>query len=419
MRLRKSIILVLLFLVCTLSQRTYAQPLNPLISFSVESCSLDEALEKLFAEYELNVAFSKAELHSIHIEGYSCSYKSVEEVLSDLLRGTGYGFKKVGKQYVIRKDQKIIAEEPETSEPALTLPEEVVVQKTDTLINKTADTIRIIDTVRHIVTVMRYDTVVQVETQHDTVYSVKYKGLELPWPSFRDNGWYLSPSLTLSKMNLEYNTLETENSIQIAPVSAYAVGLDFGYKYKRLNVGLSLAYKSMKYSVSFDHSIAEGDYYVNDTLDTYYVVYPSGDTTYHYILDSTYIPLTTTNYDFRDVNRIDYLSLGLFVSLDMVKLDYFRLFAKAGLSADLPLACSGSYFVAEAPYQYEIKKDQAESVRLAWLGGLGLGWKLGNHFELVPEVHYRQMVGSPYRADLPIDMRLHFWDFRLGLTYYF
>ena len=111
----------------------------------------------------------------------------------------------------------------------------------------------------------------------------------------------------------------------------------------------------MKYSVSFGHSIAEGDYYVNDTLDTYYVVYPTGDTTYHYILDSTYIPLTITNYAYRDVNRMDYLSLGLFVSLDVVKLDYFRLFAKMGLTADLPVACSGSYFIEEEPYQYEIQ----------------------------------------------------------------
>ena len=54
-----------------------------------------------------------------------------------------------------------------------------------------------------------------------------------------------------------------------------------------------------------------------------------------------------------------------------------------------------------------------------WFGGLGLGFKVGNHFELVPEVHYRQMIGSPYRADFPMDMRLRFWDFRLGLTYYF
>lgn len=95
------------------------------------------------------------------------------------------------------------------------------------------------------------------------------------------------------------------------------------------------------------------------------------------------------------------------------------MFVKAGLSADFPLVCSGSYFIAEAPYQETITKAQAETIKLTYFGGLGLGLKVGNHFELVPEVHYRQMSGSPYRADYPLDMRLHFWDFRMGLNYYF
>ena len=419
MRIQKTIILAALFLACTLFQKTYAQPLNPLISFSVESCNLDEALEKLFAEYELNVAFSKAELSKIRIEGYSCSYKSVEEVLSDLLKGTGYGFKKVGKQYVIRKNLQIVLEEPVNQESAITPPEEVIVQKTETVVSKTADTVRIIDTMIYIRTVMRYDTVVQVETRHDTVYTVKYKGVEFPWPSFRDNGWFIAPSLTISSLKLKYDFSEMEDPVQIVPISAYGVGLDAGYKHKQLSVGMSLAYKSLKYNFSFDHTLVDGDYYVNDTLDTYYVVHPAGDTTYQYILDSTYIPLTTTIFAYRDVNRIDYLSLGLFASVDFVKLDYFRMFAKAGISADFPVVCSGSYITAEMPYHEEITKDQTESVKLAWFGGLGFGFKVGNHFELVPEARYRQMVGSPYRAGFPMDMRLSFWDFRLGLTYYF
>ena len=419
MKIQKSIILVALFLACTWFQKVYAQPLNPLISFSVESCSLDEALEKLFAEYELNVAFSKAELSKIHIESYSCSYKSVEEVLADLLKGTGYGFKKVGKQYVIRKNLDPVTEPAVIQEPVTTPIEEIVIQKTDTVVNRTADTVRIIDTITRIRSVMRYDTVVQVETKHDTIYAVKYKGVAFPWPSFKDNGLFFSPSLTVSSLGMKYDFSEMENPVQIVPISAYGIGLDGGYKYKRLSVGMSLAFKSLKYNFAFDRSITEGDYYVNDTLDSYYVVHPAGDTTYQYILDSTYIPLTTTNFAYRDVNRIDYLSLGLFASADFVKLEYFRLFAKAGFSVDFPLACMGSYIVAEMPYHEEISKDQTESVRLTWFGGLGFGFKVGNHFELVPEVHYRQMVGSPYRADFPMDLRLRFWDFRLGLTYYF
>ena len=402
-----------------LSQKVFAQPINPLISFSVESCNLDEALEKLFAEYELNVAFSKAELSKIRIDGYTCSYKSVEEVLSDLLKGTGYGFKKVGKQFVIRKSLNIVAEPPVNQKPEVAPPEEVVVIKTDTVVNKLADTVRIIDTMTRIRTVMRYDTIVQVETRTDTVYAVKYQGVAFPWPSFKDNGWFVSPALTLSYLRLKYDFSKMDEPVLLMPISAYGIGVDGGYKHDKVSVGMSLAYKSVKYNFSFDHNIIDGDYYVNDTLDTYYVVHPMGDTTYHYIIDSTYVPPTTTNFTYRDVNRIEYLSLGLFASFDFLKKEYLRLFVKAGLTADFPVACSGSYVVTEMPYHDEITKNQAETVKLSWFGGLGLGFKAGNHFEVVPEVHYRQMVGSPYCADFPMDMRFRFWDFRLGLTYYF
>lgn len=421
MRVTKIIILAASLVTFALFQKAYAQPLNPLISFSVESCSLDEALEKLFAEYELNVAFSKAELSKIHIESYSCNYKSVEEVLADLLNGTDYDFKKVGKQYVIRKIQRIVPTPPDDPELAATPPEEEVVVKTEMVTNKTADTIHIIDTVQLIRTVMRYDTVVEVkhEVIHDTVYSVKYKGLTFPWPSFKDNGWFIAPAVTLSKLGLTPNYAALDYPIELVPVAAYSVGMDAGYQYQRLGVGVSLSYKSFKYSFSFDQSITEGDYYVNDTLDTYYVVHPSGDTTYQYILDSTYIPLTTTNFAYQDVNRVDYLSLGLFASFDFLRFNYFRMFVKAGFSADFALSCPGSYLLSEAPFHESIVKDQVESIRFAYFGGLGMGFKAGDHFEIVPEVRYRQMIGAPYRQDFPLEMKLHYWDFRLGLSYYF
>lgn len=427
MRLHKSTIFILLFLAFLFPREAFSQPLNPLISFSVESCNLDEALEKLFAEYELNVVFSKAELSHIRIEGYTCSYKSVEEVLTDLLRGTGFGFKKVGKQYVIRKDLPAPPENNDTPQETIVVPPEPPLQepttvvKQDTVVNRTADTVRIIDSVLMIRTVMRYDTVIEVkhEVKHDTVYAVKYKGLNFLWPSFKDNGWFITPSLTLSSMNNAYNDEALDNPIALAPVSAYGLGMDADYKYNRLGVGMSLSYKSIKYSFSFDQCVTEGDYYVNDTLDTYYVVHPSGDTTYQYILDSTYIPLTTTNFAYSDVNSIDYLSLGVFASIDFLKFNYFRLFAKAGLSADFALTCSGSYVMAEAPYHERMTKDDVEQVRLTYFGGLGMGFKAGNHFEIVPEVRYRLMSGSPYRSSFPMDMKLRYWDFRLGLSYYF
>lgn len=417
-------IMALLVFCFALPKSSQAQSFNPLISFSVESCTLDKALEKLFADYELNVAFSKAELSKIRIESYSCSYKSVEEVLSDLLKGTDYGFKKIGKQYVIKKNQQLV----NVPEATITQPAEphveVVKPKTDSVVPKAGEVIRIFDTVQVIKTVMRYDTVVKIqhEVKTDTVYTVKYQGWHIPWPKFRDNGWFITPSVTLSSASFKHEggMPEPENgSIDVTPSFAYGVGLDGGYKHNRLSVGMNLSYRSVRYRFLLEQTVFDGDYYVNDTLDTYYTVHPAGDTTYQYILDSTYVPLTTTQYAYRDVNRLDYLSVGLFASFDFVKMEHFRAFAKAGVSLDFLVGYAGSLNATAAPFHAPIAKEQVEPTRISYYGGLGVAFKVANRIELVPEVHYRVTNGSLYRADFPFDMKMRMWDFRLGLTYYF
>ena len=417
-------LLFLFFFALALPQRAQAQSFNPLISFSVESCSLDKALEKLFADYELNVAFSKAELSKIRIESYSCSYKSVEEVLTDLLKGTGYGFKKIGKQYVIKKNQQLVNEPETTITPPADPRTEVVKPKRDTVVSKTGDTIRIYDSVQIIKTVMRYDTIVKVEReiQTDTVYEVKYQGWQIPWPKFRNNGWFITPSVTLASAQFKHKKdmpAPENGSVDVTPSLVYGLGLEGGYKHNRLSGGMSLGYRSVRYRFLLEQTLYSGDYYVNDTLDTYYVVHPEGDTTYQYILDSTYIPLTTTNYAYRDVNRLDYLSIGLFAAYDFVKMEHFRAFVKAGASMDFLVGQAGSLNTTESPFHAPITKEQVESIRFSYYGGLGVAWKVANRIEFVPEVHYRLTNGSLYRADFPFDMKMRLWDFRLGLTYYF
>ena len=421
-------LLFLLLFAVTLPKEAKAQSFNPLISFSVESCTLDKALEKLFAEYELNIAFSKAEMSKIRIEKYSCSYKSVEEVLTDLLKGTDYGFKKIGKQYVIKKNQLLVNDPTATITPPAEQQTEVVEPIQDVVLNKTGDTIHIVDSLTIIRTVMRYDTVYDtvVEVKHelrtDTVYEVKYKGWQIPWPKFKDNGWFITPSVTLAMAMFrhEHELPQLDNgSVALTPSFVYAVGLDGGYKHKRLSVGMNLAYRSVRYRFLLEKTDYDGDYYVNDTLDTYYTVHPAGDTTFQYILDSTYVPLTTTNYAYRDVNQLDYLNVGVFVAFDFVRLEHFRAFVKAGASLDFLVGYAGSLNANESPYHAPIEKSQIEPRRLSYYGGLGVAFKIVNRVELVPEVHYRVTNGSLYRADFPYDLKMHSVDFRLGLTYYF
>ena len=131
------------------------------------------------------------------------------------------------------------------------------------------------------------------------------------------------------------------------------------------------------------------------------------------------MPLTTTHYAYRDINRLDYLNVGLFATFDFIRLEHFRAFVKAGASLDFLVNQGGSLCSGESPYHAPIAKEQVESNRFSYYGGLGVAFKIVNRVELVPEVHYRVTHGSLYRADTPFDMTMRLWDYRLGLTYYF
>ena len=54
-----------------------------------------------------------------------------------------------------------------------------------------------------------------------------------------------------------------------------------------------------------------------------------------------------------------------------------------------------------------------------YLLGIGAALKVGERLELVPELAYRRYVGSLYKTDYPISLKMQSFVLKLGLTYYF
>lgn len=182
---------------------------------------------------------------------------------------------------------------------------------------------------------------------------------------------------------------------------------------------MSLSYRSVKYRFLLNEVVYDGDYYVNDTLDMYYVVHPEGDTSYQYILDSTYIPLTTTHYSYRDMNQLGYLGVGVFATFDFWKNNHIRMFLKSGAQIDFLVSYAGSFNTEEMPFYAPITREQAAPYKSSYYAGFGAAFKLVNRVELVPEVSYHWTSGSLYAAEFPYALKKQAWQLKLGLTYYF
>ena len=102
-----------------------------------------------------------------------------------------------------------VPEYPEnhTNDPAV--PEVVENHKVDTVLNRSADTLRIFDTLFVTRILIQRDTVVKQKTviEHDTAFVRKRNPIAFNWPSFRNNGWFANVSYEHSWENLKQKTV--------------------------------------------------------------------------------------------------------------------------------------------------------------------------------------------------------------------
>ncbi len=407
-----------LFVVCMISfmpAKLLCQNVSEPISFSVRNTTLDRALEKLYTDFQVNVAFSKAELSKIDIDHYSAKNKSIDVILGELLEESGYTYKRIGNQYVVRKSKKTVPveEDPEEKEP----------------LQRQVDTFRVVDTVVKIKTVLKHDTIVNYETivRHDTVFFVKRFWNQ--GKNYKANGWFLNGSVesgnghfSTSSSDPSYDALYAlqDSAVNLHPFSVFGMYFGAGRKNDRFTVGASLSYKSVKYRFAMDRAIGHQAYYLQDTLDTYYVINPSGtDTAYFYVIDSTYQPEQWTIYSYRDLNRLSYLGLDVYASYDIVSHNVWRLFATVGATTDFLVSASGSVFSAEAPYYNKDLGNEIAPIKCSLYLGVGAGFKVSRRVELLPEFSFRTRLGSLYRNDYPVNLHQYQWGVKFGLNYYF
>ncbi len=385
------------------------------ISFSVRDCSLDIVMEKLFKEHQVNVAFSKSELSETNVMNYSASNKLVSQVIADLLKGSGFVYKKIGSQYVIIKGE---------SQP---VPPRVEREKEETVTQP--DTIVVVDTIYQIQKVLQHDTIVKYETvlKHDTMYIVKRF-----WNQnrrFKANGWFLALSaaggngyFTTKSSAPAYRELYElhDSAVNLKPFSNLELSAGGGHRQGRFTFGASLSYRSQRYRFMLDREIRHGGYFLNDTTEVFYVVNgASFDTVFYYVIDSTYQPEERILYEYRDMNRMQYMGLNVYMAFDVIEKTYWRMYVKAGVSAEFLLSASGSVFATEAPFHVRTLNREMALFKASSFVGIGAGIKIYKRFEVLPEVSLHYYFGSLYRHKYPVDLRQFLWNARVGLNYYF
>lgn len=412
------------------------------INFKVDGCSLDVALEKLYKDYGINLAFNRAELSNVMVGSYSAEAATLEQVLTSLLADTGFAFKKIGSQYVIRKSS---VAKPSSSVPMSNPSSESTPKPRPQSTTKKSeahiaipDTIRVVDTIIKKEIVYRTDTIREKEIvlQTDTVVVYKYASSRIK--KLRRNIFSndyshhkdFSVSLSVSQNTAFYGdhlTNATEywyefykKSFKNYSFNNFSAKVNGAYNYNRFQIGVGISFSSFQRQLDFRREIVVGDYFEMVLLDSYYTYDPiSNDTLFYYIYDSTYVPRQEYVIEYNDINRLGYLGLIADIAYCYYSDDNIKLYVKGGVGASFLLYFNGSLISTEEPFLCIDKTDNIQKFKVNAMVGLGARVTLNEQVELVPEISYHNYFGSVYTKDSPVRSHIDAISLGVGLIYYF
>lgn len=403
------------------------------VSVDFEQVKLSQALDYLYDHYQLNIAFSKPDDTQDAVVSFKASEQTVEQVLDGLMSNTVFTFRKMGSQYVVFKKGDS-AQTTNSSEPEdLSKPDVAVVGSIPDTIVKYKTRYQI-DTLIHTDTITRVDTVVVF----DTVTIFKEKAAEgkgrikalrtdiFDQDARRRQGFavhlYYGGLLSwIDNMSSDESSTELATIWDRAEATSFrskTAGLNMVFNQPKFCVNAGISYTDISHRFQYSKIDLIGGNFLVDTLDAYYAI--SGiDTTWFYVTDSAYVPLSERRFDFLDMNHFGILEVQLGLGYTFLQFPGVRVYAKGGVGLGFLINYSGSA-IANDEKQLAVSAEdvEAESFRLSFNAGIGGRFRISDAFDLVPEINYLSYPGSVLK-DYPVKRQVSAVSFRIGLMYYF
>lgn len=420
-KLHKKIIFVFFIFFLIVNQEAVAQSENK-INFSVKNVSLVQALEKLYSENKVNIAFSNSDINPNTKVTCSAENKTIEEILQNILPADEYIFQKIGNQYVIlRKNTKSQEKKTEKdSNPIITTDTvEKIVIKTDTIIR--------IDTLTKVDTLVIHDTVTIFKEAPAALKRNKIKNLRSDifyLDQRREKGFALQASYSQHltfynyKNESQYTDLVDTYEDAIKPsLRSCQISVGGIYFLKRFSSSLDITISSLRHKFNYSQSFVEGGFYRIDTLDTYYTI-GSNDTIWQFVTDSVYVPREEKDWSYRDINSFLYLGLQLNVAFDVIHQENVKIYAKAGLGLNYLIYYSGTVIQPnESKNTILLKDSDLQKINLSYNFGVGGRFSIAQNFDLITEINYFKYT-RPVVKDFLLDINFQGVGLKLGLIYY-
>lgn len=394
------------------------------VSLSVSNVPVTIALDRLSVNCGVTFSYNPDQLKAEKAVTVNFIDKPFHEVLAAILPPDRFGYKLSGNQVVLYKLKP--------DEPGDLPAESIILPKAQDTVNKT-------DTVFITRTEVRNDTIMHTDTvmKHDTLYILRTVTPEIPVTgddnfsgktSLREGqtkdftfeaGFsltWLASSSTFSAEPSYSDKLEDYRNAYSNSLLSGSVNIDLRLKYARVSLESGVSYTGFNEKLSYNYMVTNGGYFRKDTLDIYYTLDES-DTSWFYVLDSTYLPLDQKDYRYNTSVHHGFIEVPLAFQYNQ-PVRRMLVYARAGIIASVHAGSKGWYILPEEDGVGDITELKARAVVFSWLIGAGALFPLNKNFTLNTGVIYRKQLQSIY-IDFPIDQRFGAFGINCGIIYRF
>lgn len=413
----------------------YAQTtrLNDKVSLTVNNVTVSDALEALSKVTGTYFSYNSDQLPANKLVRVDLQNRPMIEVLNAILGQSEFSFRQMGNQVVIFRNKIPAQEEPIESLNNLPAgndnlnPKPQVNgsqhQSSTKPTSSKPDTVYIVrqyrDTLRFTDTILRTDTIIEKITtpigSKEIFRIILSKELtpELKFDIGVSTGVFIPHANYTASDSFSEKLEQYKKSYSNKSFSGTA-GIDIRASYSKwtLTTGLGISLFSQK----LDYSYVEqtGGFYRQDTLDKYYTL-NNADTSWYYILDSTYIPVDNKLYNYRINNHFRYLEVPLTLQYN-IGFNSMLFFIKAGVITGFYLGSDGHQIIPDGNGITEVEDIEARNMIMSYTAGCGLAVPLTRKLTLTGTLSYRNHLNSIYK-DFPVDTRFSAVSIGAGVCY--
>ena len=409
--MRKCFKLLCVLVFSLFSMHLQAQSRGNDVSFSVKEEKLSSALHKLSNASGLNFSYNASDSVFQKKTTYSVENEHPLIILENLLVNTNKKYKQVGNQVVIYNNPVTIDPKNKFEEPLNTGLDDkpnmdiVVLKEKEQVPIFIIDTLYISDTVfRVLVDTIRINDTVIIERSMPLDTAI----IDLS----RESGWavdlFVAPILSDFTMVRESSAFSLRN---------FSLGFDVVSLLDRWNISAGIRLTQFSEKFNHSYSISEGGYFVTDTVDSYYTLVVA-DTNWYYVTDSTWKPVSNTEYNYNVNNRVGMLELALSSSYDFYVSSSIRLYAKVGIKLGTVIYKKGVALPdPNNPEGVDLADLNFNTPSFSVYGGIGVKYKINKSMDFNSELYYMKYT-SQLVENYPSSIKIDGVGLKVGLILY-